>query len=84
MFGEAVPVREDGVGQIVLGKENLDGERKPIKGDGIGAEEHRRSIYVQVKQSRPLALCSRLLMCHRSHRTVPVGQIQMLLHRRYC
>lgn len=56
MFGEAVPVREDGVGQIILGKENLDGERKPIKGDGIGADEHRRSIYVQVRRSRPLAV----------------------------
>ena len=56
MFGEAVPVMEDGVGQIVLGKENLDGERKPIRGGGLGAEEHRRSIYVQVRRSRPLAV----------------------------
>ncbi len=56
MFGEAVSVMEDGVGQIVLGKENLDGERKPIKGDGLGADEHRRSIYVQVRRSRPLAV----------------------------
>ena len=56
MFGEAVSVMEDGVGQIVLGKENLDGERKPIRGGGLGAEEHRRSIYVQVRRSRPLAV----------------------------
>ena len=56
MFGEAVPVMEDGVGQIVLGKENLDGERKPIKGDGLGALENRRSVYIQVRRSRPLAV----------------------------
>ncbi len=56
MFGEAVPVMEDGVGQIVLGKENLDGERKPIKGEGLGTDEHRRSIYIQVRRSRPLAV----------------------------
>jgi len=56
MFGEVVPVMEDGVGQIVLGKENLDGERKPIKGDALGALENRRSVYVQVRRSRPLAV----------------------------
>ena len=31
MYGEPVSVMEDSVGQIVLGKENLDGERKPTK-----------------------------------------------------
>ena len=56
MFGEAVPVMEDGVGQIVLGKENLDGERKPVSGNELGADEHRRSIYIQVRRSRPLAV----------------------------
>ena len=56
MFGEAMPVMEDSVGQIVLGKENLDGERKPIQGEGLGADAHRRSVYVQVRRSRPLAV----------------------------
>jgi len=51
-----IPVKEDAVGQIVLGKEMLDGERKP-KGeeknfDGVS----RRSVYVQVRRSRPLAV----------------------------
>ena len=56
MYGQAVPVREDEVGQIVIGKEMLDGERKPVKGSGLGGQELRRSIYVQVRRSRPLAV----------------------------
>ena len=56
MYGDPVPVREDEVGQIVIGKEMLDGERKPVKSEGLGAEAVRRSVYVQVRRSRPLAV----------------------------
>ena len=56
MFGPPVPVKEDGVGQIVLGIQKLDGERKPIAGKDLGGEVHRRSVYVQVRRSRPLAV----------------------------
>ena len=56
MFGPPVPVMEDAVGQIVLGKEDLDGERKPRANAGLKGEEHRRSVYVQVRRSRPLAV----------------------------
>ncbi len=56
MHGPPIPVKEDAVGQIVLGEQKLDGERKPIAGeeniDGIS----RRSIYIQVRRSRPLAV----------------------------
>lgn len=55
MHGPPIPVREDAVGQIVLGVEELDGERKPVKGDGLGNEANRRSVYVQVRRTRPLA-----------------------------
>ena len=56
MFGQPVPVMEDEVGQIVIGKENLDGERKPTKRIDLNGEEFRRSIYVQARRSRPLAV----------------------------
>ena len=56
MFGPPIPVMEDGVGQIVLGKEDLDGERKPRANSGLSGDEHRRSLYVQVRRSRPLAV----------------------------
>ncbi|MGE0759997.1 MAG: DUF1553 domain-containing protein, partial [Pirellulaceae bacterium] len=56
LFGEPVPVMEDEVGQIVLGKENLDGERKPTNPIPLGGQEFRRSLYVQVRRSRPLSM----------------------------
>jgi hypothetical protein len=56
MFGEPVSVMEDSVGQIVLGKENLDGERKPTKTIDLEGEQFRRSLYVQVRRTRPLGV----------------------------
>lgn len=56
MFGEPVPVMEDGVGQIVLGKENLDGERKPTKAIPLLGDEFRRSVYIQVRRTRPFGV----------------------------
>lgn len=54
-FGPPVPVMADRVGQFVLGIENLNagrpGEVIPLRG-----EEFRRSVYVQVRRSRPLAV----------------------------
>lgn len=56
LYGEAVPVMEDGVGRIVIGQENLDGERKPTKAISLNGEEFRRSVYVQVRRSRTLSM----------------------------
>ena len=47
---------QDAVGQIVIGKENLDGERKPTKTISMNGAEYRRSIYVQVRRTRTLAM----------------------------
>ncbi|MDA1052649.1 MAG: DUF1553 domain-containing protein [Planctomycetota bacterium] len=56
LFGPPVPVMEDEVGQIVIGQENLDGERKPGQTVPLHGEEFRRSAYVQVRRSRPLGV----------------------------
>ncbi|MFT5525358.1 MAG: hypothetical protein ACI9HK_003326 [Pirellulaceae bacterium] len=56
MFGAPLPVKEDGVGQIVIGVEALDGERKPTGNSDLKGDQHRRSVYVQVRRSRPLAV----------------------------
>lgn len=56
MYGPPVPVKEDAVGQIVIGKEMLDGERKPTGSDPNQAGVTRRSVYVQVRRTRPLAV----------------------------
>jgi hypothetical protein len=54
-FGEPVPVMADNSGRWVLGIENLSAGRPgpiiPLKG-----EEFRRSVYVQARRSRPLAV----------------------------
>ncbi len=56
MFGKPVPVMEDEVGQFVIGRENLDGERKPDKTIDLKGQENRRSVYIQVRRSRVLSL----------------------------
>ncbi|MCA9180046.1 MAG: DUF1553 domain-containing protein, partial [Planctomycetales bacterium] len=56
MYGPPVPVKEDAVGQIVIGREMLDGERKPIGSESEQPGVTRRSLYVQVRRTRPLAV----------------------------
>ena len=55
VFGPAVPVMADRVGRFVIGKENLNAGRPGAKIDMKG-EEFRRSIYIQVRRSRPLSV----------------------------
>ncbi len=85
LFGEPVPVMEDDVGQIVIGKENLDGERKPIVGDDLQGEDRRRSVYVQVRRSRPLAVLETFdaptmdpNCTHRDASTVPLQSLMLM------
>ncbi len=54
-FGPPVPVMPDRVGQIVIGVENQNAGRPGSEIDMKG-EEFRRSVYVQVRRSRPLAM----------------------------
>ncbi len=56
LHGPPVPVKEDVVGQIVIGKEMLDGERKPTGTPENYKGALRRSLYIQVRRSRPLAV----------------------------
>lgn len=53
--GPPVPVMADPVGRFVIGKENLNAGRP---GDVIDmqGEQFRRSIYVQIRRSRPLSV----------------------------
>lgn len=56
MFGPPVPVREDGVGQIIVGKEQKRASNQPGPMESLGGEENRRSVYIQVRRSQPLAM----------------------------
>ncbi|MBX3411409.1 MAG: PSD1 domain-containing protein [Pirellulales bacterium] len=56
MFGPAVPVREDAVGQVVVGVDVKGASNTPGEVVPIGEEAFRRSVYVEVRRSRPLAV----------------------------
>ncbi len=51
MFGPSVPVKEDAVGQVVVGVDPPQTPEPPA-----GHEAFRRSIYIQVRRSQPLAM----------------------------
>lgn len=54
-FGPPVPVMADRVGRFVIGQENLNAGR-PGKEVDMKGEQFRRSIYIQVRRSRPLSV----------------------------
>lgn len=56
MFGPPIPVMEDEVGQFVIGIENKNGENRPGPILPMHGEDFRRSVYVQVRRSRPLSM----------------------------
>ena len=56
MFGLPVPVRPDVHGQIIVGIDKTEGDNKMPVEVALKGEEFRRSIYIQVRRSRPLAM----------------------------
>ncbi len=56
MYGPPLPVAPDEAGQVLIGKDTRDsaGRQNGTPGS-LGAEEFRRSIYVQVRRSLPLS-----------------------------
>ncbi|MBK7998843.1 MAG: DUF1553 domain-containing protein [Verrucomicrobia bacterium] len=56
MFGTPVPVRPDIHGQIVVGEDKTQGDNKMPVDVALNGEEFRRSVYIQMRRSRPLAM----------------------------
>jgi mono/diheme cytochrome c family protein len=56
MFGPPIPVRPDEVGQIVIGRPNKVGNDHPGPMLPMHGEDLRRSIYIEVRRSQPLAV----------------------------
>ena len=57
MLGSPVPVTVDEVGQAIVGIDNRDSAGRPVsKRAMLGADEFRRSLYVQVRRSLPLSM----------------------------
>lgn len=56
MFGAPVPVAVNPQGQFVVGSQNKDNNGDPTGVAGLGGPEFRRSIYVQVRRTRPVGV----------------------------
>ena len=56
MFGPPVPVRPDATGQIVVGVDKTEGDNRMPVEVPLNGDEYRRSVYIQVRRSRPLAM----------------------------
>ena len=54
MFGPPVPVVEDDAGIIIIGKPNRDAAYRLGDESVPAGEESRRSVYIQVRRSKPL------------------------------
>jgi hypothetical protein len=56
-FGPPVPIAFDELGQVVVGVDTTDAAGRPTKKVvSLNGEEYRRSLYVQVRRSRPLGV----------------------------
>ncbi|QDT99499.1 DUF1553 domain-containing protein [Gimesia aquarii] len=56
LYGEPVPVKEDEVGQIVVGIANVDSAGRQKKAIKMDDRKFRRSVYITVSRSKPLAV----------------------------
>lgn len=56
-FGKPVPVTVDLTGMVILGVDTRDSAGRPTKKRvSLNGEEYRRSVYIQVRRSMPLAV----------------------------
>jgi hypothetical protein len=55
-FGPPVAVARDPAGRVVAGAQKTDANGDPIGVDNVGDQESRRSLYVQMRRTRPLTV----------------------------
>ena len=86
MYGPPVPVRPDLAGQIVVGVDKTSGDNKMPVVVSLQGEEFRRSLYIQVRRSQPLALLNTFdapameLNCERRTPSTSAPQSLMLMN----
>src|SRR5262249_17750426 len=84
LFGPSVPVKEDAVGQVVVGVDVPAGHEPPG-----GHDAFRRSIYIQVRRSQPLAMLQSFdapvmeVNCERRVNSTVATQSLMLLNSEF-
>ncbi|MCK6500812.1 MAG: DUF1553 domain-containing protein, partial [Nitrospira sp.] len=89
MFGSPVPVREDVVGQIVVGIDKKEGDNKMPVEVPLGEDEFRRSVYVETRRSKPLAFLNSFdapvmeVNCERRQTSTVATQSLMLMNSEF-
>lgn len=89
MYGPPVPVRPDVTGQIVVGIDKTSGDNKMPVNVSLQGEEYRRSVYIQVRRSQPLALLNLFdapameLNCERRQASTSAPQSLMLMNSEF-
>ncbi|HZZ78235.1 MAG TPA: PSD1 and planctomycete cytochrome C domain-containing protein, partial [Gemmataceae bacterium] len=89
-FGPPVPIAYDELGQVVVGIDTTDAAGRPTgKKVSLNGEEYRRSLYVQVRRSRPLAMLEAFdgaamsPNCEIRHASTVTPQALMLMNSRF-
>jgi len=88
-FGPPVPVRPDVQGQIVVGIDKTEGDNKMPVQVPLNGEEFRRSIYIQVRRSQPLAMLHAFdapvmeVNCERRQNSTVATQALMLMNSEF-
>lgn len=89
MYGPPVPVRPDVHGQIVVGEDKTEGDNKMPVDVPLHGEEFRRSVYIQVRRSRPLAMLHAFdapvmeVNCERRQNSTVATQSLMLMNSQF-
>ena len=89
MFGPPVPVRPDVHGQIIVGLDKTEGDNKMPVEVPLNGEEFRRSVYIQVRRSRPLAMLHAFdapvmeVNCERRQSSTVATQSLMLMNSQF-
>lgn len=55
-FGSPMPVATDGVGRVLTGEQKNNGAGDPVIVESIGERAFRRSVYSQVRRTKPLTV----------------------------
>ncbi len=88
-FGPPVPVRPDVHGQIVVGVDQTQGDNKMPVDVPLNGEEFRRSVYIQVRRSQPLAMLHAFdapvmeVNCERRPQSTVATQALMLMNSEF-
>ncbi len=89
-FGPPVPIMFDDLGQIVVGVDTTDTAGRPTgKVVPLQGEEYRRSLYVQTRRSRPLAVLESFDApilnpnCEIRHASTATPQALLLMNSRF-